>query len=142
MFIAGVLFALLTVFKIRGWLAESIPMSLKASFAVGIGLFLTFIGLNETGLVALGVPGAPVRLGNISQPSVLLAVAGFLLVAVLMARRVHGALVIGIIAATIGSILAGITPLPTSIVSLPPSLEPILFRLDIAGALTLRFSRW
>src|SRR6185369_11533850 len=70
-FIAGVLFALLTVFKLRRWLAESIPMSLKASFAVGIGLFLTFIGLNETGLVVLGVPGAPVRLGNISQPSVL-----------------------------------------------------------------------
>jgi AGZA family xanthine/uracil permease-like MFS transporter len=57
-------------------------MSLKASFAVGIGLFLTFIGLNETGLVVLGVPGAPVRLGNIAQPSVLLAVAGFMLVVV------------------------------------------------------------
>jgi len=114
-------------------------MSLKASFAVGIGLFLTFIGLNETGLVALGVPGAPVRLGNISQPSVLLAVAGFLLVVVLMARRVRGALVIGIMATTIGSILAGITPLPSSIVGLPPSLEPILFKLDIAGALTPRF---
>jgi AGZA family xanthine/uracil permease-like MFS transporter len=137
-FIAGALFALLTVFKVRGWLAESIPMSLKASFAVGIGLFLTFIGLNETGLVAVGAPGAPVRLGNISQPSVLLAVAGFMLVVVLMARRVRGALVIGMIAATIGSILAGITPLPTSVVSLPPSLEPILFKLDIAGALTPR----
>jgi len=138
-FIAGVLFALLTVFKIRSWLAESIPMSLKASFAVGIGLFLTFIGLNETGLVVLGVPGAPVRLGNIAQPSVLLAVAGFMLVIVLLARRVHGALVIGIIATTIGSIIAGITPLPDSFVSLPPSLEPIMFKLDIAGALTPRF---
>jgi len=138
-FIAGVLFALLTVFKVRSWLAESIPMSLKASFAVGIGLFLTFIGLNETGLVVLGVPGAPVRLGNISQPSVLLAVAGFMLVIVLMARRVPGALVIGIIATTAGSIIAGITPLPASIVSLPPSLEPIMFKLDISGALTLRF---
>ncbi len=138
-FIAGVLFTLLTLFKIRSWLAESIPMSLKASFAVGIGLFLTFIGLNETGLVVLGVPGAPVRLGNISQPSVLLAVAGFMLVVVLMARRIHGALVIGIIATTAGSIIMGITSLPTSIVSLPPSLEPILFKLDIAGALTPAF---
>ncbi len=138
-FIAGVLFALLTVFRIRGWLAESIPMSLKASFAVGIGLFLAFIGLNETGLVALGVPGAPVRLGNISQPSVQLAVAGFLLVVVLLARRVRGALVIGIVAATVGSVLAGITPLPATIVSMPPSLEPVLFKLDIAGALAPRF---
>jgi adenine/guanine/hypoxanthine permease len=138
-FIAGVLFALLTVFKIRSWLAESIPMSLKASFAVGIGLFLTFIGLNETGLVVLGVPGAPVRLGNFSSPSVMLAVAGFMLVVILLSRRVHGALVIGIIVTTIGSIALGITPLPGSIVSLPPSLEPILFKLDIAGALTPQF---
>ena len=137
-FIAGALFALLTVFRVRGWLAESIPMSLKAGFAVGIGLFLTFIGLNETGLVAMGVPGAPVRLGNVSQPSVLLAVAGIMLVVVLMARRVRGALIIGMIAATIGSILAGITPLPAGVVSLPPSLEPILLKLDIAGALTPR----
>lgn len=138
-FIAGALFTLLTVFKIRSWLAEAIPMSLKASFAVGIGLFLTFIGLNEIGLVVLGVPGAPVRLGNIAQPSLLLAVAGFMLVVVLMSRRVHGALVIGIIATTVGSILFGITPLPASIVSMPPSLEPIMFKLDIAGALTPQF---
>ena len=138
-FIAGVLFALLTLFKVRSWLAESIPMSLKASFAVGIGLFLTFIGLNETGLVVLGVPGAPVRLGNIAQPSVLLAIAGFILVIVLLARRVPGALVIGIIATTIGSIISGITPLPASMVSLPPSLEPIMFKLDIGGALTPQF---
>jgi AGZA family xanthine/uracil permease-like MFS transporter len=138
-FIAGVLFALLTVFKVRSWLAESIPRSLKASFAVGIGLFLTFIGLNETGLVVLGVTGAPVKLGNLSQPSVLLAIAGFMLVIVLLARRVHGALVIGIIATTVGSIVAGITPLPASFVSLPPSLEPIMFKLDIAGALTPGF---
>ncbi len=138
-FIAGALFTVLTIFKVRSWLAESIPMSLKASFAVGIGLFLTFIGLNEIGLVALGVPGAPVKLGNIASPSVQLAVAGFLLVVVLMARRVHGALVIGIIATTIGSILLGITPLPSQFISMPPSLEPIFFKLDIAGALTAQF---
>ena len=138
-FIAGALFTLLTAFKIRSWLAEAIPMSLKASFAVGIGLFLTFIGLNEIGLVVLGVPGAPVRMGNIAQPSLLLAVAGFMLVVVLTARRVHGALVIGIIATTVGSILLGITPLPANIISMPPSLEPIMFKLDIAGALTPQF---
>jgi AGZA family xanthine/uracil permease-like MFS transporter len=138
-FIAGALFTLLTVFRIRSWLAESIPLSLKAGFAVGIGLFLTFIGLNETGLVVLGVPGAPVRLGNLSQPTCLLAVAGFLLVAVLVVRRVHGALVIGVIATTLGSIALGITPLPTRVASLPPSLAPIFLKLDIAGALTPAF---
>ena len=54
--------------KVRGWLAETLPPSLKYSFAVGIGLFLAFIGLNETGIVALGVPGAPVSLGKLSSP--------------------------------------------------------------------------
>ncbi|NJD92383.1 MAG: NCS2 family permease [Geobacter sp.] len=138
-FIAGCLFTLLTLFKIRSWLAESIPMSLKGSFAVGIGLFLTFIGLNETGIVALGVAGAPVKLGNIGSPSVLLALAGLLLVVVLLARRVHGAMLIGILMTTVASVLLGITPMPREIVSLPPPLDPIMLKLDLAGALSLQF---
>ena len=134
-FWAGLAFILLTVLKIRSWLAESIPISLKAAFAVGIGLFLAFIGLNETGLVVLGVPGAPVRLGNIAQSSVLLAAVGFLLTVVLMARRVNGALLYGIVATTLGSVLLGLTKLPTALVSLPPSIEPIFLKLDLAGTL-------
>lgn len=134
-FWAGLAFLLLTLLKVRSWLAESIPLSLKASFAVGIGLFLTFIGLNEVGLVVLGVPGAPVRLGNIAQSTVLLATGGFLLTAVLLVRRVNGALLYGIAATTLASVLLGITPLPDSMVSLPPSLAPVLFTLDIAGTL-------
>ncbi len=102
---------------------------------MGIGLFLAFIGLNETGLVVLGVPGAPVRLGNIAQSSVLLAAAGFLLTVVLMARKVNGALLYGIVATTLGSVALGLTKLPSSLVSLPPSLEPIFLKLDIAGTL-------
>src|SRR5512137_2250082 len=69
-FIAGVLFTILTLLKIRGWLADAIPPSLKFSFAVGIGLFLAFIGLNETGIVTCGIPGAPVCLGKVITPSV------------------------------------------------------------------------
>src|SRR5512138_2928213 len=94
-FIAGVLFTLLTVFKVRSWLAESLPQSLKFSFAAGIGLFVTFIGLNETGIVRLGVPGAPVALGNLAQPTVLVALFGFLVIVLLLARRVPGAIVLG-----------------------------------------------
>jgi adenine/guanine/hypoxanthine permease len=134
-FWAGLAFLLLTLFKVRSWLANSIPMSLKAAFAVGIGLFLTFIGLNEVGLVVLGVPGAPVKLGNIAQTPVLLAAAGFLLTVVLMARRVNAALLYGIVATTLASVLLGITSLPPSVVSLPPSLSPIFMKLDIAGTL-------
>jgi AGZA family xanthine/uracil permease-like MFS transporter len=135
-FLAGVLFTLLTVLRVRGWLAEAIPLNLKYSFAVGIGLFLTFIGLNEVGVVTLGVPGAPVCLGNISTTNVLLAVFGFGVMAWLTVKRVHGALMIGIISVTLLSITIGVTPLPKQIVGMPASLTPIFGQLDIAAALS------
>jgi len=138
-FIAGLAFTLLTVLKVRSWLAESISPSLKYSFAVGIGFFITFIGLNETGIVALGVAGAPVRLGNLTQPPVILALCGLFLTVLLMLRRVRGAIIIGILATTLLSFLFGITPLPSTIVSLPPSPEPIFLKLDLSGALTPKF---
>ena len=137
-FIAGVLFTILTLLKIRGWMADTLPQTLKYSFAVGIGLFLTFIGLSETGIVSLGVPGAPVSLGNLSHPSVLLAIFGFFIIVWLMIKRIHGAIIIGMIAVTVLSFLAGITPLPQSWVSMPPSLAPIFGQIDIAGALSLK----
>ena len=138
-FIAGVLFTILTVFKIRSWLTEQIPEGLQISFAVGIGLFLTFIGLNDAGIVALGVPGAPVHVGNLKQPSVLLAVFCFIFIAALMIRKVKGAMLIGIIATTFLAIPIGIIDLPKQWVSMPPSITPILFKLDIAGALQWGF---
>ena len=137
-FLAGVMFTLLTVLRVRSWLANALPMSLKHSFAIGIGLFLTFIGLNQIGVVALGVPGAPVALGALDRPATLLAVAGFLLTSWLLTKRVTGALIIGIVATTVLSIVAGVTPLPSSIVSVPPSLAPVFGQLDVAGALTLK----
>lgn len=135
-FLAGVLFTLLTVLRVRSWLANAIPRSLKYSFAVGIGLFLTFIGLNETGLVALGVPGAPVCLGKVTAPAALLAIFGFLVIAWLLVKKIHGALIIGILATAAISFVAGIAPLPEKLISLPPNPAPILGRLDIIGALS------
>jgi AGZA family xanthine/uracil permease-like MFS transporter len=134
-FVAGLLFALLTVLNVRGKMAEAIPETLKYSFAVGIGLFLTFIGLSETGIVAIGVPGAPVSLGRLSQPTVLIAIAGFFIIVWLMLKGMKGAVIIGILATTALSMLLGITPAPASLFSLPPGLGPIVGRLDIAGAL-------
>ena len=137
-FLAGVLFTILTVFKVRSWLAEAIPRSLKHSFAVGIGLFLTFIGLNQIGVVAPGVPGAPVTLGHVNSPATMLALLGFLVTAVLLVRGVNGALISGIIVTTVLSFLSGVTPLPHGVISLPPSIAPIAGHLDIAGAFTLK----
>jgi AGZA family xanthine/uracil permease-like MFS transporter len=137
-FLAGVVFTILTILRIRGWLAEAIPLNLKLAFTVGIGLFLTFIGLNDTGIVVVGSPGAPVSLGHLSNTTTLLAIAGFFLIAFLTAKRVRGALIIGILTVTGVSMALGLTFLPQSIVSLPPSLSPIFGQLDIAGVLTIK----
>lgn len=138
-FIGGVLFTLVTIFKLRVWLAKAIPQGLKYSFAVGIGLFLTFIGLNEAGIVTLGAPGAPVKVGNITTLSVLLAIFGFILICVLMVKRVKGAILIGILATTFLAFVFGACKIPERFISLPPDIREILFKLDIFGALTWGF---
>jgi AGZA family xanthine/uracil permease-like MFS transporter len=138
-FIGGVLFTVLTVLRLRSWLANSIPQGLKFSFAAGIGLFLTFIGLNETGLVVLGSPGAPVSLGKVTSLPVLLSVFCFLLMGVLLIWKVRGALLLSILVATLAAIIFKVVPAPERLVSLPPSLGPIFFKLDILGALTCGF---
>jgi AGZA family xanthine/uracil permease-like MFS transporter len=138
-FIAGALFTLLTVVRVRSWLAEALPLNLKLSFAVGIGLFLTFIGLNETGIVRLGVPGAPVSLGNVTGTGPLLAVFCFFAIAVLSIRKVPGAILLGMLATTFLSFLFGASPAPESWVGLPPDLSPILFQLDLGTALSPGF---
>lgn len=135
-FISGVLFILLTVFKVRSWLAEAIPDSLKKGFSVGIGLFLSFVGLNECGIVRLGVPGAPVHVGNFHDPSVLLATFGFVLIGLLMIWKVKGAMLLGILAVTAVSFMLGLIPLPSGWISLPPDVSPLFLQLDVSGALT------
>jgi len=135
-FIAGVLFVLLTVFRLRQWVVEAVPLSLRYSFAVGIGLFLTFIGLNQTGIVTLGVTGAPVRAGHLTNASVLVAIIGFLLLAILVIRKVRGAILLGIIATAVIAFATRIVAPPAHFVSLPPSLRPILWQLDFRGAFT------
>jgi AGZA family xanthine/uracil permease-like MFS transporter len=138
-FIGGVLFTLLTIFRLRSWLANSIPQGLKFSFAAGIGLFLAFIGLNETGLVVLGSPGAPVRIGQVTSPPVLLAIFCFLLMGVLLIKKVRGALLLSIVVTTILAFIFGVAKAPDQLVSMPPSLGPIFLKLDILGALTWGF---
>jgi len=137
-FIAGLLFTLLTLCNVRRVVANAIPHNLKLSFAVSIGLFVAFIGLNQTGIVTLGVPGAPVRIGNLADPSLLLAIGGFILIAILLCRRVPGALIIGMGTVTLASIILGLTRLPDTWFGAPPSLGPLLGQLDLSGALTLK----
>jgi len=138
-FLAGVLFTVLTLAKVRQWLVEGVPPGLRYSFAVGIGLFLAFVGLNESGIVALGSVGAPVRVGAITSPAVMVAIGGFLLMSVLMIWRVPAAILLGIVATTFAAYLVGVATPPHSWMSLPPSPAPLVMQLDISGAFTWGF---
>lgn len=138
-FISGVLFTLLTLFNIRSWLANSVPESLRISFAVGIGLFLSFIGLNDTGIVKIGVEGAPVHVGNFKDVKVLLGIFSFLLISFLMIKKINGSILIGIILTTVIGIILGETELPEKFISTPPDLSPLLFKLDVFCALQWGF---
>ena len=135
-FIAGLLFVVLTVLRLRQWVVDAVPLSLRYSFAVGIGLFLTFIGLNQTGIVALGVAGAPVRSGHLTAPPVLIAIFGFLLLSVLVIRKFPGAILVGIVATALAAFMFRTAPAPAHLLSRPPSLQPIFWQMDVRGALT------
>lgn len=138
-FIGGILFILLTILRLRQWLVDAIPEGLRYSFAVGIGLFMTFIGLNVTGIVVLGTPGAPVKIGPLTSPPVLLAVLGFLIISVLLLRKVPGAIFVGIVIITVVAFVLKIASPPHAWLSLPPTLEPTFLKLDILGALNWKF---
>jgi len=137
-FIAGVVFILMTVLHLRQWIVDGVPTVLRYSFAVGIGLFLTFIGLNETGLVKLGVPGAPVQAGNLTSHPALVAMFGFVVIAILVVRKIPGAILLGIVITALVAFLAHTASPPHGIVSMPPSVAPIVWQLDFRGAFTWR----
>ncbi len=143
-FVSGVAFGLLTLVGLRRWLAESISPSMKHSFAVGIGLFLAFIGLFETGVVVgAGVPGVPLKLGDLRDSEVLLAITGFVLILVLLRLGVRGAILLGIAAIAAVGIVLGHGQAPKAMAALPfagdYALGPIALELDVAGVLRLWF---
>lgn len=126
--ISGVVLLLMTIFKIRELLFDLIPGSLKLSMVAGIGFFITFIGLKNAGIVEAG--GAVLTLGQFNQPSVYLALAGIVLLGFLEHKKMKGSFIITILAVTVIGIFFGVTQLPNAIVSLPPSMESTMFRLE------------
>jgi AGZA family xanthine/uracil permease-like MFS transporter len=131
-FLSGIIFFLISVFKLRQWVVESIPMTLRYSIAAGIGFFLAMIALKNSGLV-VDHPATFVTLGDVTRPESLLTLVGLLLIAVLAYRKVIGAVMIAIIAITVIALMLGMVEV-NGFMSMPPSLEPTYMKLDIAAA--------
>jgi len=131
-FISGVLFLILSMLPVREWIINAIPAGLKRAISAGIGLFLAIIALKNAGWV-VDHPATLVTLGDTGAPSALLAAAGFILLAVLDARKIPGAIIIAILAVTGAGVALGISP-AGGLVSMPPSLAPTFMQMDIAGA--------
>lgn len=136
-FFSGVLFLILTVGGIRQAIINAVPRDLKLAISVGIGLFIAFIGLKGTGLIVENA-ATYVSLGHITQPTTLLALFGLLFTAALMARNIHGAILIGIFVTTVLAMLLGMTPAPQSVSDVVstslPHMGETFGRLDLTGA--------
>jgi AGZA family xanthine/uracil permease-like MFS transporter len=137
-FLEGIIFIILTAFNIRELIVNSIPLNLKHAVSVGIGLFIAFIGLKGTGLI-VDNPATLVSLGNMKNPAVLVGLAGVLVIGVLLTKKIKGAILIGILVSTVIGLFVGVTIIPEnfSVVSLPPSIEPIFFKFDFSQIFTI-----
>lgn len=136
-FLEGIIFILLTFFKIRELIVDAIPLTIKHAISAGIGLFIAFIGLHGAGIV-VSDKATLVTLGNLNNPTVWIALSGLLITGILLALRIKGALIWGIFASTFIGIPLGITHFPhASLVQLPPSIAPIFFKFQWHHILTI-----
>ncbi|MDN6856307.1 NCS2 family permease [Pseudomonas sp. CAN2814] len=134
-FLSACMFFIISIFRIREWIINSIPLALRSAIAAGIGLFLALIALKESGIVVAN-QATLVGMGDLAKPAPLLAILGFILIVALEARRVTGAVMIGILVVTFISIAIGVSQFG-GVVSMPPSLAPTFLQLDIKGALDI-----
>lgn len=132
-FVSGVAFFLLTIIGIREKVVNAIPLSLRIAAAAGIGLFISFIGMKNLGLI-VDNPATLVAIGPLTTP-VLIGLGALVLIAILEIRKIKGSILIGIAVASALGVIFGETTMPEGIASLPPSLAPVAMQLDIMGAL-------
>ena len=128
-FLEGIIFLLLSLFKVREFIFEAIPITLKKAVSCGIGLFIALIGLNSAGIVGTG-KGTVLGLGNLLTPQSAVFFFGLLVAALLTAKNIKGALFAGIVSSTVLALILGVVQLPTSIFSLPPSMAPVALQLQ------------
>lgn len=137
-FLEGIIFIFLTLFNIREAIVDSIPTNIKKAISVGIGLFIALIGLEGAGIIVHPEDGGTiVALGNITTGTALLAIIGISITGILLARKVKGALFIGMIVTAVIGIPMGVTPIPTSVVSMPPSISSVFLNFEWTNIFTL-----
>lgn len=136
-FISGVVFILLTVLGLREVIVNLIPKNIKYAIGVAVGFYIVLLGFKNGGLMSL--EGGSITMGDVKSPGVLLTIIGLVIVVFLQARKVKGGVLVAIILTTIIGIPMGITNVPESLVTMPPSIEPIAFKLDIMAALKWSF---
>jgi AGZA family xanthine/uracil permease-like MFS transporter len=135
-FIQGIIFVILTFFNVRELIVKSIPNTIKYAIPVGIGLFITFLGLQNAGIIVRD-ENTMITLGAMSNPHVWVALLGLILTAVLYYKRVHGAFLIGIASATIFAVILGLVELPQgSLVALPPDVSPVFLKFEWGNMFT------
>lgn len=132
-FLSGIVFVILTVTGVRKALIEAIPVEMRLAVGAGIGLFIAFLGMQTMGLIVAN-PATLVGLGQFTKP-VILGVIGFTVMAFLEVKRMKGGILLGIVVTTILGIIMGEISIPDAVVSMPPSIMPVAFKLDIIGAL-------
>lgn len=131
-FLSGVIFIALSVLPVREWLINAIPRSLKHGIASGVGLFIGFIALKNSGVI-VDNPATFVALGDLGTLPPLLAILGFVLIVALSARQIPGAVLLGILGVTVLGWISGAAEFG-GVVSLPPDPSPVLGQLDIGAA--------
>ena len=134
-FIAGVLFFIMSITPLRRWMLDSIPLNLRIAMGAGVGLFIGFIGLKNGGII-ISDGATFLSLGDFANSSTLLAGLGFLLIAILSIRKIPGAIIIGILTVTLLSIILNLVEFD-GIFALPPDVTPVFLELDIFGALDI-----
>ncbi len=135
-FISGIIFVALSFTNFRVWVIHSIPMELRRAISAGIGAFIAFIGLKQLGIIVAD-KATLVSLGHIQEPSVMLGIFGLFITLILYTYRIKGAFILGIFITAIVGWFFGIGKLPDSFLSMPASITPIAFHLDITSALSL-----
>ncbi len=136
-FISGVLFVILTLVRAREAVINGVPENIKNAISTGIGLFITFIGLQWSGVIGKS-SATGVTLGNLHTPYVLTFLIGFLITIVLYIKKVKGALLLGIIGGALIGIPLGVVKF-SGFVSVPPSIAPTFMKMDVLGVLRWKY---